>query len=227
MGALGGGGNSPAALAANLRAFLVSSLPTPLYEDHRHWGKQKKSSFGKMRNEGRWWKLRADAIKPAETLLLDLRDLAKPAPGKTTFTAYLALDVHLELDRQTWRAGVRIYSASTRARMRIKLTVRCEATTRIERTGKLFSETVFRLRVVESDLRYDNLVVEHTAGVGGEAAKIIGDVVIGGAHRFRPSLERDALVKANAAVVKAGDTKEVRIGLMSLFSSRKDGPAKK
>jgi hypothetical protein len=219
LGALGGG-NSTAALAGNLRAFVLKSLPTPLYENLRHWGRQKRNAFGKMRNEGRWYKVRAEAITPNETLMLDLRDVQKPEPGKTTFKAFLALDARVFVDRQTWRNGARLYSGSTRARLRLKLTVRCEATTRLQPNGTLFPDAVFRLRVLESNLRYDNLVVEHTAGVGGEAAKVIGDLVIGSVHAFRPSLERDALAKANAAVVKAGDTKEVRIGLTSLFSGK-------
>ncbi len=216
-----GGGDATAALAGNLRAFLLKSLPDPLHEDARHWGKQQAGLRGKLRNEGRWWRLRAHAISPAQTLVLDISDLQKPGPGKTAFTGHLALDVRVVLERQTWRAGVRLYSGSTRARLRIKLAVKCEVTTRIQPNGTLFPDAVFRVRVVESNLRYDNLVVEHTAGVGGEAAKIIGDTLIGGARQFKPSLERDLLARANAAIVKAGDTKEVRVGLMSLFGGKK------
>jgi hypothetical protein len=212
-----GAGKSPAALAGSLRAFLVSSLPQPLYEDARNWNKQKRGPRGKMRNEGRWWKLRLSASNPAGTLVLDLRDVQKPERGRSTFTVFLAFDAVVDLDRQTWRHGVRLYSGSTRARLRLKLTLRCEAVTRILPGEGLLPEAVFRMRVLGSDVQYDNFVVEHTAGVGGEAAKLIGEIILGGVHRFRPSLERDLLAKANAAIVKAGDTKEVRIGLSSLF----------
>jgi hypothetical protein len=216
-----GGGDSTAALAGNLRAFLVKSLPEPLFEDRRHWDQKKPGPRGKMRNDGRWWKVTAQALDPARTLVLDLKDLEKPAPGRTVFVGYLALDVRVNVERQLWRAGLRLYSTSTRARLRVKLTVKCEATTRIQPTGTLVPDAVFRLRVLESDVRYDNLVVEHTAGVGGEAAKLIGDLVVGGAHRFKPSVERNLLARANAAVVKAGDTKEVRLSLLGLLNGKK------
>jgi hypothetical protein len=217
---LGGKGDSAAALTGNLRAFLVKSLPEPLFEDRRHWDRQRPGPRGKLQNDGRWWKLQATAINPADTLVLDLRDLEKPRRGQTLFTAHLALDVRVVLDRQTWRMGVRLYSGSTRARLRAKLRLRCEAVTRVEPNGTPIPDAVFRLRVLESDLRYDNLVVEHTAGVGGEGAKLLGDVLVGSVHRFRPGLERDLLAKANAAVVKAGDTKEVRISLLGLFGGK-------
>jgi hypothetical protein len=225
LGALGKG-DSTAALAGNLRALVLKALPQPLHEDHRHWGAQRPGRGGKPRNDGRWWRVRAEAINPADTLVLDLRDVRKSAPGQTLFTAHLALDARLFLDRQTWRAGVRLYSGSTRARLRVKLTVRCEATTRVRPNGTFLPDATFRLRVLESDVRYDNLVVEHTAGVGGEAAKLLGDTLVGAAHRFRPSLERDLLAKANAAVVKAGDTREVRLGLTPLLGGKGE-PEKK
>ncbi len=73
-------------------------------------------------------------------------------------------------------------------------------------------------------LGYDNLVVEHVAGVGGEAAKLIGDAVKKGLDQWHPSLERELLAKADAALVKAGDLKEVRVSLASLFKGK--GPKK-
>jgi hypothetical protein len=42
--------------------------------------------------------------------------------------------------------------------------------------------------------------------------------------QWRPSLERDLLEKANAAIVKAGENKEVRLSLAKLFkASKQDG----
>ncbi len=35
--------------------------------------------------------------------------------------------------------------------------------------------------------------------------------------KFKPDLERDLLAKANAAIVKAADTKEVRVSLGGLL----------
>jgi len=225
-----------AALAGSLRGLLIESLPTPLYEDTSHWGKQKLVAGrtrwrGKganvhpeveqvLKNDGRWWKVRVTASRPASTLALDIRDVQKPEPGRLLFTAALATDADVEFERQTWKQGVRFYSGSARARLRVKLTLRCEAVSRIE-GGKLLPEAVFRLRVLQSDLGYDNFVVEHIAGVGGGAAKVLGETAHATLQRLRPSLERHLLAKANAAIVKAGDTKEVRISLLALLGKKK------
>ncbi|HZY86680.1 MAG TPA: hypothetical protein VFE78_17730 [Gemmataceae bacterium] len=221
-----------AALAGSLRGLLIESIPTPLYEDTSHWGKQSLVAGrtrwrGKglqihpeveqvLKNDGRWWKVRVTAAQPAQSLALDVRDVQRPEPGRMLFTALLATDADVVFDRQTWKQGVRFYSGSTRARLRVKLALRCEAVTRIE-GGKLLPEAVFRLRVLQADVGYDNFVVEHIAGVGGDAAKLMGEAAHGALRRLRPSLERRLLDKANTAIVKAGDTKEVRVSLLSLL----------
>jgi hypothetical protein len=41
-----------------------------------------------------------------------------------------------------------------------------------------------------------------------------------GLDQWHPSLERELLAKADAALVKAGDLKEVRVGLASLFQGK-------
>ena len=80
-------------------------------------------------------------------------------------------------------------------------------------------ELVAQLKVTRADLRYDNLKFQHIAGIGGEAAEIIGELAHAALNQWRPSLERDLLAKANAAIVKAGEHKEVRIGLSKLFKA--------
>ena len=84
-----------AALAASLRGLLIESLPTPLYEDTSHWGQQRLVAGrtrwrGKganvhpeveqvLKNDGRWWKVRVTASRPASTLALDVRDASTGA----------------------------------------------------------------------------------------------------------------------------------------------------
>jgi hypothetical protein len=130
-------------------------------------------------------------------------------------------DANVLLERQTWKLGVRLYSGSTRARVRFRLTLNCESETRLEKNRSWMPDAVFRLRVLKSDFRYDNLVVEHTAGVSGEAARLLGDVMISTVHQVRPGLERKLIEKANAAIVKAGDTKEVHLSLMDMMAGKK------
>lgn len=232
LAALGGG--SVDALAGSLRGFLLKALPTPLYEDARHWGRQKRVRTIKWRgqgfrvhpekievlkNDGRWWKARLTADRLPDTLIFDLREARQIEPGRMTFTAFLSFDGRIEYDKQIWHSGRRMYSSSMRARLRVRVTLHCEATARLDGSGGLLPDAVFRLRVLQAQAGYDNFVVEHIAGLGGEAAKLLGDAVRGGIHRWRPSMERDLLAKIDAAIVKAGDTKEVRVQLAKLLES--------
>jgi hypothetical protein len=224
------------ALAASLRELVIGFLPDPLFEDRKHWGLQQEMGdhihwkgqgihvhpvvVKEMKNHGHWWMVRITAPQMAKSLLFDIRDVIRPEPEKTTFNVFISFECDLEYDKQTWRRGVRTYAGSVRARLRVLLTLKCEMTTRTETTAKLLPDTIFRLRVTDSNLAYDNLVVEHVPGIGGEAARILGDAVHAGMTQWKPSLERNLIAKVNAAIVKAGDTKDVRIGLTSLLGKK-------
>src|SRR5262249_20127145 len=147
----------------------------------------------------------------------DLRNIEHPDPGRTTFDVFLAFEARVDYEQQKWKAGLRLYSGSARARLRVQLALQCELLTRLEWNNKLTPDAVLRLHVVRSNLGYSNLVVERIAGVGGDTAKLIGEAIQRGLCRWRPSLERDLLAKANGAIEKAADTKEIRIGLASLL----------
>jgi hypothetical protein len=221
------------ALAGNLRGLLLQFLPDPLYEDVSHWGTQKPVAEVRWRgkalgghpekvmvpkNDGHWWKVRVTLRQPAETLVFAVRNVQHPGQGRMTFTAFVMFDADVDYDRQRWDEGLKLSGAGLRARLRVKLTLDCEATTRLEGQGKkLVPDAVFRLRVVKADVQYDNVVVEHVAGVGGEGAKVIGDAALSFMRRWRPSFEERLHEKANAAIVKAGDSREVRVGLSKLF----------
>jgi hypothetical protein len=128
---------------------------------------------------------------------------------------------NIVLERQTWLRGVRLYSGSTRARVKISLSLACEAVTRLETPkGATLPEVVFRFRVINSFLHYEDLVIEHTAGVGGDTAKYLGELVLSIIKQVKPSLERKLFERANAAILKAGDSKEIRIGLNGVSRSK-------
>lgn len=213
------GGSGEEALAAKFRPILLASLPDPLYEDAKHWGKQRPGFNGQPRNDGRWWKVKVVGRELRDTLILDIRNLEQNK-NLRTFTVYLSFDAAVLFDRQTWKSGIRLISSSTRARMRVRLNLDCELTTKVEKKG-LLPDALIRLKVVRSDLKYDNLVVEHTAGIGGDGAKLLGSAMLETVKALKPNLERDLLAKANAAIVKAGDTKEIRISLMELLGGKK------
>ena len=130
----------------------------------------------------------------------------------------VGVDCDLQFERQVWRNGLRLYSGETRGRCRVAVLLKCEATSRTEpKPGSYIPDLVFRVKVNEAQLFYENLVIEHTAGLGGDAAKILGELAVDTVKKARPELERELLNKANAAIVTAADTKEVRVSLDSLL----------
>jgi hypothetical protein len=228
------GGGSTDALAGILRGMVIRAMPVPLYEASPGWGHQApaargvKWTNGKVlpvrpeimysdKNQGTWRKIKVTADNVANSLVFDIRDVRPAEPGRLGFTVFVAFDAHLDYRQQIWEAGLRLSDSSVRARFRVKLTLNCEATTRLESNIVFVPELVVRLRVVQSNLQLDNIVVEHIAGLGGQAAKMLGETVQKGIHQWHPSLEKKLVQKANAAIVKAADTKEVRLSLFQLM----------
>lgn len=226
------GGGTTDALAGSLRGYLVRAMPEPLYETAPRWGETRPGADGlkwrglrpevqyRPRNHGKWRRLRVHAVNPADTLIFDIRNLRQAEPGRITFDVYLAFDARMEYEQQNWRNGIRIWSGGARARFRARAMLACEIAFRIESSDLLLPAAVVRLRVVQANTSYDRLVVEHINGIGGEAAELIGDALHGGLNRWHPSLERDLLAKANAAIEKSADTKEVRVSLEALLKKK-------
>lgn len=227
---------SPDALAGAIRGYLVHNMPEPLYEAWPGWGntcnvacgiKWKGQGIGvhpeimyKRKNDGKWGHIRVNALNPADNLVFDIRDVQNPEAGRFTFTVFLSFDARVEYEHQTWESGMRLHSGSAKARFRVKATLPCEATYRFE-AGKLFvPDAIFRMRVTQANVGFDNFVMEHVAGLGGEAARILGDAGRGGLHKWHPGLERGLLGKANAAIEKAADTKEVRVSAFDLLKKK-------
>jgi hypothetical protein len=229
-------GGSPDALAGAIRGYLVHHLPDPLYEAWPGWGNTCNAASGvkwkgqglgvhpeilyKRKNDGKWGHVRVTAVNPADSLVFDVRDVAHPEDGKFTFAVFLSMDGRVEYEHQTWESGVRLYSGSAKARFRVKATLQCEATYRLEAGDFLLPEAVFRMRVTQANVGYDNFVMEHVGGLGGEAARILGDAGRGGLNKWHPGLERGLLAKANAAIEKAADTKEVRVSAYDLLKKK-------
>ncbi|HMF14511.1 MAG TPA: hypothetical protein VKE94_19480 [Gemmataceae bacterium] len=233
--------SSTEAIAGNFRAALVKAMPSPLYEDAKTWGRTKDvttihwrgqglavhpEKVIKQKKDGDWRKTRLTADNLADTLVFDLRGLQSPEPGRVTFTIFLSFDASVRSDHQKWNEGTKLWNTTLKARMRVKLALDCELTARLDDKGELLPDAVIRLHATKADLKYDNLVVEHAAGLGGAAAKLIGDAAHRIVNEFKPSLERDLLAKADAAIVKAADTKEIHVKLSDLLvrKARKDKP---
>lgn len=226
---VGGAGPSVQALAANLRELLIQELPDPLFEEQKNWGHTASVANGlKLRgkglqihpevmreekNHGTWRKIRVSAVDLPKTLTFDIRDVRKFDEGRTQFKVAISLEARMDGTQQNWSNGIKLYDGSLRARFRVKLGLVCEMTTRIEPKGWLVPDIVFRMRVTEARADYDHFVTEHIAGLGGDAAKVLGEAL---QKILRPALEKKLLSKASNAIVKAADTKEVRLSLGSL-----------
>src|SRR5262249_28093006 len=128
-------GGSTDALAGSIRGYLVRSMPDPLYESWPGWGHTADVARGirwkglqpeimrSSKSDGKWRHIQVHAIKPADTLILDIRDLAQPEPGRITFAIFLSMDARLDYEQQNWRNGVRTYSGSARVRFRARATL--------------------------------------------------------------------------------------------------------
>jgi len=224
-------GTSEDQLAGTLRGLLLDNLPDPLVETHDDWGRTKDVRRLRIRRgraewktvaekDGLWKKFRAVALSPRDNLVLDLRGVSSPSPTALRFTVLVAADVRFEGWQEQWESGLKLYGVSVRARARVKATLQCEAAVRMELKDNL-PDLVAELRVSRADVGYDNLVVEHVAGLGGEAAKLLGEAGHDLVRQWKPSLERELLAKANRAIEKAGQRKEVRLGLSRLLKCKK------
>ena len=224
----------PAALSTVLRPMLVSALPTPLSVAPMGWGDQREVTIGvkwekqrllykpapmrAVRNDGHWQKLSLTAIDPAKSLALNIRDV-RTAADKTLFAAAIGLDVRAVYENQLWTMGKRVYAGETHVRCRAVLDLRCElsSSTTFE-PGAVLPTVAIRVRATEARVGYSELVCEHTLGINGKPAEVLGKAAFEVMKKVAPQVERDLLAKANAAVLKAADTKEVRVEFDKLLA---------
>lgn len=231
-------------LSDSLKKLLLANLPDPLVQSNHHWGEQKEVSVGvkwekkgviryrpevmkQVKNDGHWERVTIEAADPAKTLKLTVGEPRTPEVGKTLFDAVIQTDVKLKYEQQRWAVGKRLYSGETRATCTAGLAMTVELTSRNEYTpGQLLPSVVLRVRVTKAELSYWDLECEHTLGVGGDTARLLGKAVHEVMKKVKPDLEKDLLDKANAAIVKAADTKEIRVELGNLLGGKPPGAKK-
>jgi hypothetical protein len=227
--------NDPASLeelAKVLRPLIVQAMPTVLYEDEWDWGRQRPTPHAlhwrglrpkiirELRNDGTWRKIKVTANNLDKTLDFRLSGLKKVDDDTQTFQCFVGFQVGVLYDQQIWEGGVRLHSGSTKARLNIRCLMDCENTIRTEPSKSFIPDVVFRLRVTKAQVWYKDLEFDRVAGIGGDAAPILGEALHDALNRWKPSLERNLLAKANTAIVKAADTKEVRLSLGSLLGGK-------
>jgi len=219
-------------VAEMMKPFLIEAIPPVLFEQSRNWGKTSRTPHAihwhglrpeivkTPRNDGHWQKLRLSPRNLAGTLDFRMTPARTIDSERQTFQVYLSFVTTIDYEHQLWESGVRLYSGSTRARVRVKLWMDIENTVRLEAKKSIVPDLVFRLKATNAKLAYEDLVVEHTAGVGGTAAKLIGQMIEDTIREVQPDLERKMLEKAGAAIVRAADTREIRIGLGSVLKGK-------
>jgi hypothetical protein len=226
------------ALERTLREMIVRNAPDPLFEKGYNWGHLEWVPRGlewhgkvlplrprvqySFKEDGVWRRLRLTAPNLNDTLILDIRNFRNGRDGTTLFDLDVALGVLVHYDQQTWQNGHRLYAGSVRARLRVKVLLTCAMTTQVEFGKAFLPDVTFRLRVTKADLGHDNFVVEHAYGMGGDLAKKLGETAQAWLHERHPELEQELLRKANAAILKAGDTKEIKLGLGNAFGGKQD-----
>jgi hypothetical protein len=217
------------ALAKALCGVLIQQMPSPLYEASPGWGATREfktslrwtgrrlESVRSPRNHGLWRKVKLTPLNIPNSLVFEVRDIRQPTPERVAFHVFLALDVRADIEQQRWQAGTRLYAASLEARMRVQLKLDCEAEADLDVKAGALPDVVFRLRVVRADVDYDNLVVEHLGGIGGTAARLLGEALRSGVRKLTPAVERGLLDRAGAAITRAAGTREVRVSLDRLL----------
>jgi hypothetical protein len=220
------------ALERSLRELLVKNAPDPLFEKGYNWGHTERVPRGiewhdfkpsvqySDKEDGVWRKVKVVAPNLGDTLVLDIRNVRGKPDGPTVFDVSTSLGVLVHYDQQTWQNGHRLYAGSVRARVRVKVLLTCEMTSKIEFGKSYLPEVTFRLRVAKADLNYDHFTVEHAYGWGGDVARAMGESAERWLHERHPELERELLDRANAAIVKAADTREIKLGLGGAFRKK-------
>ncbi len=227
-----------AALAKTLRGLMLDQLPSPLVKANDGWGNQKEFVAGplmlrnpkkfapevprQMVNDGLWRRVTIQARKPADTLGVGIPELVRP----TLETARLALDVEMEIDfrveHQLWKRGHELYSGETRGHCKAGLKMKAEVTTHLEaKQGAFLPEITLTIKVTDAKLFHDKIYIDHTAGLDGPDAQKAGDFVLEVAKIVKPDLEKQLLDKANAAVMKAVGSKEIKVQLDKLIAPPK------
>jgi hypothetical protein len=224
------------ALTQVLRQLAKKNLPDPLSRTNLNWGHQKAVTVvhrhreglrvwtepvEEMRNDGVWRRLTIRIPDP-DKLGVAVTELCHADDGKVLLTvAGVAERVDIRFEQQVWRNGLRLYSGETRGHCKAGLLLKAEVGTKTEfKKGSLLPDVTLTLKATGAELSYEKLEIDHTAGLDGDAAKSLGEVMIRVAKTIKPDVEKDLLEKANAAIVKAAGTRELHVALDQLLRGK-------
>ena len=224
-----------AAIAKLMREQALKQMPTPLVKANDGWGKQKEFAVGKrmlrnpnrfpdapteLINDGLWRRFTVLARDPEKTLAIGFAELVRPAPDTLNVTLNVAMDIDFKMEHQLWLRGRQLYSGETRGHCKGAVQLKSLVVHKTEfKPGTLLPEVKLKVTTTDAKIFYDGLTIDHTAGLDGEDAKKVGDLVIDLVRKVKPDLERELLEKGNAAIVKAAGTKEIKLELDKLMAA--------
>ena len=225
-----------AAISKLMRDMTLQHMPDPLVKANDGWGKQKEFVVGKVMlrnpnkfgpevprelfNDGLWRRFTVTARDPADTLGIGITELVRPEADKMLVTINVAMDINFRMEQQLWVRGRQLYSGETRGHCTGAVQLKAVVTHKTEfKPGALFPDIALKVTTTEAKLFYDKIVIDHTAGLDGDDAKKVGDLVVDLVKSVKPELEKGLLEKANAAIVKAAGTKEVKLQLDKLMTA--------
>ena len=196
-----------AALTKVLRDLAKKKLPDPISKSGQNWGHQKavttihryreglriwSEAVQEFHNDGVWRRTTIRLPEP-DKVALAVTELTHPEPGKMRATvAIVAERVDVRFEQQVWKNGLRLYGGETRAHCKGGLLLKAEVVSKSEvKKGSFLPEVTLKLRVTDADLYHENLVVDHTAGLDGDAARAIGDVLLDVVKAISPTSRRN------------------------------------
>ncbi|HEY1192098.1 MAG TPA: hypothetical protein VGE74_31005 [Gemmata sp.] len=224
-----------ASLSKTLHALALAHLPTPLVKASDGWGKQKEFVEGRLMlrktakfgpevprvtvNDGLWRRITVSARNPKETLGVAISELVRFDANTAHLTVDTAMDIDFRVEHQLWKRGHQLYTGETRGHCKAGLELKAEVVTKSTKVpGSLFPAVTLTIKATGAKLFYDDLVVDHTAGLDGADAQKAADFVLDLVKGVKPELEAQLLEKANAAIVKAATVKDVKVPLDKLLA---------
>lgn len=220
-----------------LRDQMKDKIPDPLTQSSHNWGKQvavtvvrrqglrfRPEPVGEeMVNHGLWRHVEVRIPDPSKVALA-ITELTYPEEGKMLATVAVACErVDAKMEHQLWRNGRRLYGGETRVHLPAGITLKAEVTTKNEpNKGGILAlpEVTLTIKVTDAELSIGKIVVDRTVGLDGPAAEAVGDLALNAIKSVKPDLEADLLKKANAAIVKAAGTREVKVALDKLLETK-------
>ncbi len=216
------------------RQILLTQIPKPLLKESIGWGEQKEFTTGvsltherprllpvpikKTMNHGTWRKIEVFAHNPEELLRLSVDQIHPVGNNKMAFRINVTCPLKWNFEQQIWKRGIRIYSGQTRGRCLVGILLQCELESKIQKSKNSFLPAItFSPRVVKANLGYNQMVIEHTLGVGGEAAKFLGQSFFDLLKQIKPHLEGDLLNKANQGIVNTTNRKDIHLQFEKWF----------